>query len=204
MAVTGDLINKTTIGGAVAYSTQASAGNVWTYAFANSIYFKGWTTSPSSIYDQNPYMSLEFWRYSISSQSWINIYNTNIQQNSNVIFRVRCDQNPLGGNVHAEYNGDDSYLFAFKAQRTQGEVAKAAAGIHVYDIGADTQYDATAKGRLIYGRSEDKAYDFMVSTAPASYVLTQNWLTTTGMRGQLITAATIKRMVSVKSAISHT
>lgn len=203
MATTGDLINKANIGGGVAYSTTSSAGNIWTYAFANSIYFKGWTGSPSDIYQKNPHMSLEFWRYSISSQSWINIYNYSIQQNSNVIFRVRCDQNPLGGTLHAEYNGDDSYLFAFKAQRTQGETAKAAAGIYVYGIGADTQYDTTAKGRLIHGRSEDKAYDFMIATAPASYSLTQNWLTTTGMRGQLITVATIKRMISVKSAISH-
>ena len=204
MAVTGDLINKANIGSGVAYNSAASIGGIWSYVFANSIYFKGWTGAPSSIYESNPNARMEFWRYSISQQQWLQLYAYNIAQNSNVAFRVRCNQNPTSGTIHLEYNGDDSYLFAFMAQRTAGEVSRSGADLYVYNIGGDTTYDTTVKGKLIYGRSEDKAYDYMVSTAPASYNLTQNWLTTTGMRGQLITAATIKRMISVKSAVSHT
>jgi hypothetical protein len=112
---------------------------------------------------------------------------------------------PYAGVLRAEYDGDDSYLFAFRAYTYEGERSRTGENIVVYNLGADTQYNTTALGKLIYGRNEDIAYKFHYNnTGPSSLDLNENWLKTAGMRGELIIPAYAKRMVSAKSAISFT
>jgi hypothetical protein len=207
MAVTGDIINKTTIGSALAYSASGNcSGSYWTFAFGNSIFFKAYANSRSSTYESHPNIAIEFWRYSISQQSWVKVNGSSVYAGgASGIYKIRCSQSPATGTLKAEYNGTDSYLFAFKAQRTAGETSKCFDQIWTYNIGADTTYDSSVIGKLIYGRSEDVAFKFHYNSGgPGALTLSENWLSTAGMRGQLITPATIKRMISVKSAISFT
>ena len=206
MASTGDLINKTNIGSAVAYSVSGSnSGSYWTFAFGNSIYFRSYCGTASNIWNPHPSVSCEFWRYSISQQAWVHLNTTSMGKSTSTVYRVRCDQMPVSGTLRAEYNGDDSFLFAFKSQTTNGEASRCDDRIYVYNLGADTQYDITALGKLIYARNEDIAYKYHFTNGGTGALdLNSNWLKTDGMRGELIIPAYAKRMVSAKSAISFT
>ena len=205
MASTGDLINKANTGG-LAYSASGNTStSYWTYAFGNSIYYRVRTRSASSIWNPHPAVSYEFWRYSISQQQWVQVHSGSLGRDSDTIYRVRCNQLPISGTIRAQYDGGDSYLFAFKGQTTNGERSRCDDYIYVYNIGEDTTYDETVKGKLIYARNENIGFKFHAdSSGPSSYSVTQNWLKTDGMRGQLITPAHISRMISVKSATSKT
>ncbi len=179
----------------------------WTYVFANSIWFRGYAGTASSIWNPHPAVSTEFWRYSISQQSWIQVAAHSNGKDTSTAYRVRCPYNPvvqgISPSLRAEYNGDDSYLFAFKAQTTTGERSRCKDYVIAYSIGDDTTYDSSVKGKKIFGRSLNQAFIFhRDSTGPNALSLTDAWLTTTGMQDQQITPAHINRMISVKSAIS--
>lgn len=206
MAVLGDVINKANIGTAVAYSVVGDNSSAcWTFAFGNSIYFRSYCGTASSIWNPHPEVRAEFWRYSISQQSWVHINSTSMGKSTSTIYRVRCNQMPVSGTLRAEYNDNDSFLFAFKSDTTKGERSRCDDRIYMYNLGADTQYEITTLGNLIYGRNEDIAYKYhYTSGGPSALNLNDNWLKTDAMRGELIIPAYAKRMVSVKSAISLT
>jgi len=210
MASYGQLIDKTSIGSAIAYQGGGDTStSYWTFVFANSCWFRGYAGTASNIYQPHPTVVTEFWRYSISQQQWIKVASHSNGKDTSTAYRVRCPYNPnvqsISPSLRAEYNGTDSYLFAFKAQTTNGERSRCKDYVIVYNIGADTTYDTTVKGKLIYGRSENIAYKLHANaTGPSSYSTTQNWLTTTAMRGALITPSYVNRMISVKSARSLT
>ncbi|MFZ7132242.1 MAG: hypothetical protein ACOWWR_07785 [Eubacteriales bacterium] len=206
MASSGQLINQSNIGNGVAYSASGDTStSYWSYAFGNSIWWRAKTGTASNIYEKHPAITCEFWRFSISSQTWIMVHSVNIGKSSQTVYRVRNNQMPISGTVTAEYNGDDSYLFAFKAYTYEGERSQTEENIYVYNIGADTTYNTTVKGKLIYGRDQNYAFQFHKdSSGPSSFSRTQDYLTTDGMRGTLITPSLVNRMVSVRSAVSKT
>jgi hypothetical protein len=210
MASYGQLIDKTSIGSGIAYEAGGDTStSYWTFVFANSCWFRGYAGTASNIYQPHPTVVTEFWRYSISQQQWVQVASHSNGKGTSTAYRVRCPYNPnvqaISPSLRSEYNGDDSYLFAFKAQTTKGERSRCKDYVIVYNIGADTTYDTTVKGKLIYGRSENIAYKLHANaTGPSSYSTTQNWLTTTAMRGALITPSYVNRMISVKSARSLT
>ncbi len=204
MASQGNLINQSFIGSGIAYSVSGETStSPWSYAFGNSIWWEVETSTASSIWVKHPAVTCEFWRYSIASQSWVQIHSINIGKSSSSVYRVRNNQMPSSGTVRAEYNGTDSFLFAFRAYTYEGERSRTTERLYVYNVGADTQYNSTVQGKYIYGRSLDYAYRWHLNTS-LSLTLTDSWLTTTGLRGTQITSALIKRMVSVKSAIAFT
>jgi hypothetical protein len=197
------IINQSnTLGIAYDSGQNDTSTNYWTYAFGDSILFRGAAESPSSMWEKNPIVNCEFWRYSISSQSWIKLDDTDVGKNSSRTYAVRCNDTSLGSPA-IRYDGDDSYLFAFKAQTTQGERGRCNDRVKVMNVGTCSTYNATVKGRYIYGRSLDYAYRYHLNSS-LSLTLTDAWLTTVGLRGTKITSALIKRMISVKSAKSKT
>lgn len=208
MASSGQFITQANIGNGIVYEGGGDTSTAfWTYVFANSCWFRGYAGIPSSIYQPNPTVVTEFWRYSISQQQWIQVASHTNGRDTSTAYRVRCPYNPtvqgIGPSLRTEYNGDDSYLFAFKAQTTTGERSRCKDYVIVYNIGADTTYDTTVKGKLIYGRNENIAFQLhRDATGPGSFPLNQNWLSTAGMRGTLITPSNTNRIISVRSAIS--
>ncbi len=205
MATSGQEINKTSIGSGVAYSVSGDTSTSYiSYVFGNSIWWEVETGTASNIYAKHPAVSYGFYRYSISQQQWVTIYTGSQGKSSSTVFRVRNNQMPSSGTVRAEYNGDDSYLFAFKAYTYEGERSRTTERLLVYDIGADTTYDSYVKGKFIYGRNEDYAYKWHLNTSLSSFSLTDNWLKTDAMAGTQITPSHVHRMISVKSATSFT
>ncbi|MCW4012229.1 MAG: hypothetical protein NWF07_04465 [Candidatus Bathyarchaeota archaeon] len=198
-----DLLNQANLRGSY-YSSGPSdtSTGYWTYAFGNSIWFRGATETRSNSYESHPKLACEFWRYSISQQAWVQVHSINIGSSNTCVYRVRCNKSPHSGTVRAEYYGDDSYLFAFKAYTYEGERSRCNDAVYVYEIGDDTQYQTTVQGRRLYMRNEDKALVRHTGTSPGSYSLTQNWLKTDAMRGTLITLSLSKRLISAKSAIA--
>jgi hypothetical protein len=207
MAVRGDQFTKAVLGTAKVYTWGAYSwygAAYYTYVFANSLWIRHYSGIPSSIYQSNPSVSVEFWRYSISEQTWIKLHSYTNGRDTSTAYRVRCPFNPtqdgISPTLRYSYNEADSYLFCLRHHLTAGEHDKTHLRVNVYSVGADTTYDSSVKGRLIYGRTEDKAIQEQTTTSMANFSLTQPWLTTT--RGGLITPSEIKRMISVKSAIS--
>jgi hypothetical protein len=172
----------------------------WSWAFGDSIIFQIWVGSPSSIWQKNPVVRGEFWRYSISTSTWVQLDNLLVTKNTGRTYSVRC--NEISSNV--SYDGDDSYLFAFKAYQEQGERSRCKDRIRVYNVGTSNIYNSDVKGKYIYGRSLDYAYRYHLSSSGPTITLTDSWLTTAGLRGTKITTALKRRMISVKSAISKT
>ena len=202
MASQGQSINQTNIGSGIAYSISGDTSiSPWSYAFGNSIFWAVQTGTASSIWVKHPAVTCEFWRYDIPTQAWIQLHAVNIGKSNSTIYRVRCSQTPISGNFRYDYNGGDSYLFAFRAYTYEGERSRTTERIYAYNIGADITYDSTVKGKKIYGRNLDQAYLWHYNTA-RSLTLTDSWLKTDAMAGTQITPALIPRMVSVKSAIS--
>lgn len=201
MASAGQQITQTNIGSGVAYSVSGDTSTgYWSYAFGNSIWWEVETGTASSSYEDDPTVSYAFYRYSISQQQWVLVHSGSQGKSNSTIYRVRNNQMPSSGNIRAEYNGDDSYLFAFKAQCTAGERSRTTERLYVYTVGADSTYAASVRGKPIFGRSLDQAYIFHTGTSYTGLDLNASWLTTTGMAGQKILSSHINRMISVKSA----
>ena len=211
MATAGDSINKANLGTDLVYTWGNYSwygADYFTYIFANSLWVRHYSGTPSSIFKANPSVNVEFWRYSISQQAWVFLHSYTDGRDTSTAYRVRCPYNPvvdgIGPSLRYSYDGSDSYLFCLKHRLTAGEHNRTHLRVNVYSIGADTTYDETVKGRLVYGRSEDKAFEPQIATPMYNYSLTQSCLTTEGRRGSPITPGDIKRMTSVKSAISFT
>ena len=204
MASAGQQITQANIGSGVAYSISGDTStSAWSYAFGNSIFWKVSTGTASSIWVKHPAVTCEFWRFDIPTQTWIQLHSINIGKSSSTIYRVRCSQTPYSGNIRAEYNGSDSYLFAFRANTYEGERSRTDEALYVYNVGADTTYAASVKGKFIYGRNEDYAFKWHLNSS-RSLTLTDSWLKTDAMAGTQITPALVPRIVSVKSAIAFT
>jgi len=200
----GTLINKANTTGLEYDSGQHDASSAyWTWAFGDSILFRAGAEEASNMWQKHPEANCEFWRFSISSQSWIKLDDTTIGKHSSRTYSVRCDDTSLGSPA-VSYNGNDSYLFAFKVQTTRGESFRCNDRIRVYNVGTSNIYDSDVKGKYIYGRSLDYAYRYHLSSSGPTITLTDSWLTTAGLRGTKITTALKKRMISVKSAIAKT
>ena len=176
----------------------------WSYAFGDSLQFKIWCGSPSSMWQKNPTVNCQFWRYDIPTSTWIQLDNTTIGKNTGRIYSVRCNDTGMGTPT-VSYNGDDSFLFAFRAAQGNGERSRCDDRIRVFNVGESNQYNEWVQGKKIYGRSLDEAYRYHRDTSgPLALTLTDSWLTTTGLRGTTITHNLVTRMISVKSAISKT
>ena len=209
---TGDLISKAYLDtDSVYYSGNTDTStSYWSYAFGNSIYYRAWAGSANNIYVPHPAIAVRLWRYSISGQAWVLVHADTMGRDRACVYRIRCDKNPESNPyTGASYNGDDSYLFAFVAYTYQGERGDCKEQLIVYNVGADTTYSNSVKGKKIYARNEDYAFKYHLTSgggydAAPSISLTDSWLKTDTMAGTKITPALIKRMVSVKSAVAFT
>lgn len=191
--------------GAYYYSGRNDTStNYWTYAFGNAIWFMAQAGTRSNTYEDHPNIACEFWRYSIAQQAWVQIHSINLGKSSDCVYRVRYGGMPHSGTVRADYNGDDAYLFAFKAYTYQGARSQCDDRIYVYEIGADAQYSATVQGRKLFIRNEDIAFKYhRDNSGPNNLPLQDNWLKTDGMRGTPLTFSLTKRLISAKSAIAY-
>lgn len=212
MAIAGNLISKKYLDTSTIYSSGRTdtSTNYWSYAFGNSIYYRVWAGSANNIYVPHPAVALRLWRYSISGQAWVLVHADTMGRDSACVYTIRCNKNPyVSSDTGASYNGDDSYLFAFVAYTYQGERGDCSEQLFVYNVGADTTYDNSVKGKKIYARNEDYAFKYHLTSggghdANPSISLTDSWLRTDTMAGTKITPALIKRMISVKSAVAFT
>lgn len=205
MAIQGDQFTKANCGGTLYDSGENDTStSYWTYCFGNSMWFRVWSGTASSIFQKHPNVNCQFWRFSISSQSWVQIDNRTIGKSTACIYQVRCTTAPAMGTPTAQYNSDDSYLFAFKAETTVGERSRCNDRIIMYNIGNDSTWDTTVSGKLIYGKPGNGVLYHNTSTAPTGITVNQAAFRTIEQRGLLITPARIGQMISVKSAMSHT
>ena len=112
MASYGQLIDKTSIGSAIAYQGGGDTStSYWTFVFANSCWFRGYAGTASNIYQPHPTVVTEFWRYSISQQQWIKVASHSNGKDTSTAYRVRCPYNPnvqsISPSLRAEYNGKE-------------------------------------------------------------------------------------------------
>ena len=112
-------------------------------------------------------------------------------------FTVRT--NNCGESVKASYDGDDSYLFGFRAYTFEGARSRCNERLRVYNIGENTQYNTQVKGKKIYLRNEDKAYDYHKGTNNVALNLSSSYLYSDNMTGTQLNFALIKRLVSFHS-----
>lgn len=209
---TGDLISQEYLDTSTIYDTGTTypSTSYWSYAFGNSIYYRAWAGSAGNIYVPHPAMRVRLWRYSISGEAWILVHADTMGRDSACVYRIRCNENPESDPyTGALYDGDDSYLFAFVAYTYQGRHQDCSEQLVVYNVGADTTYSDSVKGKKIYARNEDYAFKYHLTSgggpdANPSISLTDSWLKTDTMAGTKITPALIKRMISVKSAVAFT
>lgn len=203
MASSGQLINQANCAG-IQYDSgeNDTSTSSFTYGFGNSMWFRAWSGSASNIYQPHPKVACEFWRFSISTQSWVLIDNRTIGRDTACIYQVRCTTAPPMGAPTAQYNGDDSYLFLFRATTTTGERSRCNDRIVMYNIGNDPTWNTTIKDRFIYGKPDTGVRYHVTDNRSGGAELAP--FTTISMRGTLITATLVGRMISVRSAASRT
>ena len=201
MASSGQLINQANCAGTLYDSGEnATSTSSFTYGFGNSMLFRAYAGTASNIYESHPTIDCEFWRYSISSQSWVLLDSRTIGKQTACIYQVRSSVS--GWNPTVEYNGDDSYLFLFRARTRKGERSRCNDRIVMYNIGVDSTWDTTVKGKLIYGKPNNGVIYHTVDNRGGGAELAP--FDTISMRGTPITADLVGRMISVRSAKSKT
>ena len=203
MASSGQLINQANCGGVLYDSGENDTStSSFTYGFGNSMWFRVWSGTASNIYESHPKVACEFWRYSISSQSWVLLDSRTIGKETACIYQVRCTSVPNSWNPTVQYNGDDSYLFLFRANTTTGARSRCNDRIIMYNIGNDPTWNTTVKGKLIYGKPDNGVRYHVTDNRGGGKELAP--FDTISMRGTPITAALVGRMISVRSARSKT
>lgn len=209
----GDLISKVFLDTSTIYDTGTTdpSTSEWSYAFGNSIHWRSYCHQSSNIYVPHPAMAIQLWRYSISGQAWVQVHSTTYGSASGArgaVYRIRCDKVPESPFIEAVYNGDDSYLFAFFCYVYQGARSDCDERLRVFNVGADTTYDNSVKGKKVYARNYDYAYKYHYQSGsaddPPPLTLSEDWLQTDDMAGVKITSVHVPRMVSVKSALAFT
>lgn len=180
-------------------STSTSS---FTFGFGNSMWFRAYSGTASNIFQKHPNIGCEFWRFSIASQSWVLLDSRTIGKSTACIYQVRSDDNVSGWSPTVRYDGDDSYLFLFRANTTVGERSRCNDRVVMYNIGNDNSWNTTVKGKLLYGKPNNGVVYHTTDNRSGGTELAP--FTTIGMRGTLITGAHVGHMISVRSAMSKT
>jgi hypothetical protein len=196
------LLNQANMNTSSIYDTGTTdtSANTWSFAWGDALWHRCETTTATNIYEKHPLINAEFWRYSISQSTWIKIYDWNMPKQTVCNFTVRT--NNCGESVKASYDGDDSYLFGFRAYTYEGARSRCNERLRVYNIGENTQYSSQVLGKKLYLRNADKAYAYHLGTNNAALNLSSSDLYSNNMSGTLITTALIKRLTSYCSAHS--